>query len=202
MKLYYAPGTCSLSPHIVLCETQLPFTLEKVTLSTHLTEHGEDYYTINPKGQVPLLVLDNGDKLTEGQVINQYLCDLAARGDLVPAAGTGERYHVMEWLGYVASELHKSYTPLFNGALDAAAKATLSAGLRKKYEWLDQQLGSRPYLVGDHCTAADIYLFVVSRWSAAVKLDLSDLANLQACLKRVADRPAVQQAMRAEGLIS
>lgn len=202
MKLYYSPAACSLAPHIVLRETGLPFSLEKVDAARHVTHDGADYYAINPKGQVPVLELDDGTRLTEGPVIAQYIADRAGATALMPAAGTPERYRVMEWQNYVTSELHKSFTPLFNGALDANAKHTLSALLRRKLEWVDRQLAGRSYLTGESFTAADAYLFVVLGWAKLVGLDIGDLANLQGFIGRVAARPAVSAAMKAEGLLA
>ncbi|HEX3141125.1 MAG TPA: glutathione transferase GstA [Rhizobacter sp.] len=202
MKLYYSPAACSLAPHIMLRETGLPFTLEKVDTGKHLTQAGTDYYAINPKGQVPLLQLDNGSLLSEGPVIAQYIADQANATALMPAAASIERYRVMEWQNYITSELHKSFAPLFHNDFDAGAKSTLRAALRKKYEWVDSQLAGREHLTGVAFTAADAYLFVVTGWAKFVDLDLSALANLQAFLKRVAARPAVREAMQAEGLLS
>ncbi|HEX5685852.1 MAG TPA: glutathione transferase GstA [Ideonella sp.] len=202
MKLYYAPGACSLAPHIVLRETGLPFTLEKVDTARHLTAAGTDYYAINPKGQVPLLVLEDGGLLSEGPVISQFIADTAGATQLMPAAGTLARYREMEWQNFVGTELHKSFTPLFHDGLDAAAKTELTALLRKKLQWVDTQLQSRNYLTGDVFTAADAYLFVVLGWAKFVKLDISALANVQAFITRVAARPAVREAMSAEGLLA
>jgi glutathione S-transferase len=201
MKLYYSPGACSLAAHIVLREAQLPFSVERVDTKTHKTEHGVDYYTINPKGYVPLLELDSGERLTEGPIIAQYISDKAGRLDLMPAAGTMARYRVMEWQNYTTAELHKSFSPLFNPAFDDSAKAIIKAGLRKKYEWVSRQLQGKQYLTGDTFTAADAYLFTITNWAKAVGLDLSDYTDLQSFLKRVAERPAVREAMKAEGLI-
>lgn len=202
MKLYYAPGACSLAPHILLRETGLPHTLERVDTKTHLTQHGVDYYTINPKGSVPLLELDDGQRLSEGPVIAQYIADLAERRDLMPAPGSMARYRVMEWQNYITSELHKSFSPLFHPEFDAAARGLFAAALQKKFAWVSRQLQGRQYLTGDDFTAADAYLFTVAGWGRYVGLDLSDCEHLQAFLKRVASRPAVRDAMQAEGLIS
>ena len=202
MKLYYAPAACSLAPHIVLREAGLPFTLHKVDTERHLTADGADYYAINSKGQVPLLELDDGARLSEGPVIAQFIADTAQATSLMPAAGTRERYRVMEWQNYVSTELHKAYTPIFTPGLDAEAKRTLAARLRKKYEWLETQLDGKAYLTGDAFTAADAYLFAVTGWARFVQLELGDLANLQAFMRRVAQRPAVRDAMRAEGLLA
>lgn len=200
MKLYYAPSACSLAPHIVLRETGLPFTLEKVDTARHVTAAGLDYYTINPKGQVPLLELRDGTRLSEGPVIAQYIADHAGATALMPAAGSLQRYQVMQWQNYVTSELHKSFTPLFHVGLETSAKATLVALLRKKIEWVNMQLEGRQFLTGDTFTAADAYLFVVLRWSQFVQLAIGDLAHVQAFLARVAARPAVRDALKAEGL--
>jgi glutathione S-transferase len=202
MKLYFSPGACSLAPHIVLREANLAFTLEKVDTGKHLTASGDDFYAINPKGQVPLLALDEGGVLSEGPVIAQYIADRAANTSLMPPAGSVARYRVMEWQNYITSELHKSFTPLFNPMLDAKSKGILSALLRKKYQWVDAQLTGKQYLTGDTFTAADAYLFTVTGWAKHVALDLSDLAHLQKFLARTAARPAVQSAMKAEGLIA
>ena len=201
MKLYYAPAACSLAPHIVLREAGLPFTLEKVDTARHRTADGGDFYALNPKGQVPLLELSDGTRLTEGPVIAQFIADRAEATSLMPAAGTVARYRVMEWQNYITSELHKSFTPLFHNDVDAGAKEALAAVLRKKLEWLDGQLAGRDYLTGDTFTAADAYLFVVLGWAAFVKLDIADLAHLQAFIARVAARPAVRDALQAEGLV-
>lgn len=200
MKLYYAAGACSLAPHIVLRETETPFTLERVDTGTHLTEHGVDYYTINPKGQVPLLELDDGSRLSEGPIICQHIADSAGHEGLMPAAGHPARYRVMEWQNYVTSELHKSFSPLFNPAVDAAGRAVFMGSLAKKFAWVSQQLDGKKFLTGDGFTAADAYLFTVARWAAFVKLDLSANAELQGFMQRVAERPAVQAALRVEGL--
>lgn len=201
MKLYFSPAACSLSPHILLRECGLPFVLEQVDTARHRTADGRDFYAINPRGQVPVLELDDGSRLTEGPVIAQYIADQAQATQLMPTAGTLARYRVMEWQNYVSTELHKSFTPLFHNDVDAEAKAALAGPLRKKMEWLDAQLQHSNYLAGEHFTAADAYLFVVLGWARFVKLDISDLASLQAFMRRVAARPAVQAAMRAEGLI-
>ena len=201
MKLYYSPGVCSLAPHIMLCEAKVPHTLIKVDTGTHLTEDGTDFYTINPKGYVPVLELDGGQRLSEGPIIAQFIADHAQREDLMPAAASMARYQVMEWQNYITSELHKSFGPLFNPAFDAPAKAIFIAILRKKFSWVSDQLSGKSYLTGDSFTAADAYLFTVAGWAKYVSLDLSDFEQLQAFVKRVASRPAVQEAMKAEGLL-
>ncbi|MES2090819.1 MAG: glutathione transferase GstA [Pseudomonadota bacterium] len=201
MKLYYSPGACSLAPHIVLREAGLPFTLEKVDTAKHTLTSGEDYYALNSKGQVPVLELDDGTRLTEGPVIAHFIADKAGNTTLMPAGGSLARYRVMEWQNHITSELHKSFSPLFNPEFDATAKTLHSKLLRKKYEWVDSKLTNGTFLTGDTFTAADAYLFTVTGWAKYVSLDLSNLQHLQAFLARVAERPAVQAAMKAEGLL-
>jgi glutathione S-transferase len=202
MKLFFSPGACSLAPHIVLKEAQQSFKLEKVDTGTHTTEDGADYYAINPKGAVPVLELESGERLTEGPIIAQYIADKAGRTDLLPVAGSMGRYRVMEWQNYITSELHKTFTPLFNPNLDSSAKKILAGVLRKKYEWVNTQLQSKDYLLGQAFTVADAYLFAVTGWAKYVSLDLVDLKHLQDFLARVAGRPAVREALKAEGLLA
>lgn len=201
MKLYYSPGACSLAIHILLHECGASFTLERVDTATHKTETGADYYGINPKGYVPLLQLDNGERLTEGPVIAQYVCDQAGNTELMPAAGSMARYRVMEWQCYLNSEVHQSFGPLFNPNLEAASKALFVSRLQKKFSWISEQLRGKPYLTGDHFTAADAYLFVLSSWAPYLKIELPHTEELQGCLQRIAARPAVQKAMQSEGLL-
>ncbi|MBJ7263498.1 MAG: glutathione transferase GstA [Burkholderiaceae bacterium] len=200
MKLYFSPGACSLVPHIVVRETAAQVDLLKVDLKQHRTEAGDDYYAINPKGQVPLLVLDDGSTLSEGPVIAQYIADQAKATTLAPAAGSMARYRVMEWQNYITSELHKSFSPLFKPDTPDSVKATALTVLTKKFEWVDGQLAGREYLTGADFTIADAYLFVVAAWAKKVGPSLDHLAHLQAFLVRVAARPAVQAALNAEGL--
>lgn len=200
MKLYYSPAACSLAAHIVLREIGQPFELVRVDTKAHRTLEGADFYAINPKGYVPVLELDDGQRLTEGPVIAQYVADAAHREDLMPAAGSLARYRVLEWQNYITSELHKSFTPLFNPAYDDAARKIIGGILRRKYTWLSEQLAAREFLTGKTFTAADAYLFVITRWAPGVKVDLSDLAPLQAFQARVAARPHVREALAAEGL--
>jgi glutathione S-transferase len=202
MKLFFSPGACSLAPHIVLREAKQAFSLVKVDTGTHMLVDGSDYYAINSKGQVPVLEMQGGQRLTEGPIIAQYIADQAGRADLIPVAGSPERYRVMEWQNFVTSELHKGFSPLFNKDLNDEGKKTLSASLLKKYTWLDAQLKDKPYLTGSGFTVADAYLFTVTNWAKFVGLDLSALKNLQAFMQRVAERPAVREAMVAEGLLS
>jgi glutathione S-transferase len=201
MKLYYSPGACSLSPHIVLRELGLPYEPVLASTKTHKLVDGTDYYTINPKGYVPLLELDDGQRLSEGPAIVQYLADQKPASGLVAAPGSMARYRQMEWLNFVSSELHKSYSPLFNPAMPEEGKAVFRERLRGRYKYLNQQLEGKSYLMGDSFSVPDAYLFTVTNWAPRVGVDLSDQPNVQAFMARVAARPAVQEAMKAEGLI-
>ena len=201
MKLYYSPGACSLSPHIVLREVGLDFELVLTSTKTKKLQDGTDYYTINPKGAVPLLELDNGERLTEGPAIVQYLADQAPQKHLAPAAGTWARSRLQEWLNYITSELHKGFSPLFNPAMPEEAKVLFREALVKRFAWVDTQLEGRDYLLGADFTVADAYLFTVSNWAPMVGVELGALKNLAAFRARVSARPAVQAAMKAEGLI-
>ena len=201
MKLYFAPGACSLSPHIVLRESGSQFDLEQVNNQEKKTKSGIDYWTINAKGQVPVLELANGERLTEGPVIVQYIADKKPESGLVPPCGTPERYRVQEWLNFITSELHKSFGPLFRPTTPDAYKAISKENLGKRFDWIDKQLAGRQYLMGDKFTVADAYLFTVLRWSSRVEIDIAKWANLKAYVDRVAARPKVQEAMKAEGLI-
>jgi glutathione S-transferase len=201
MKLYYAPGACSLSPHIVASELGLKIDYEKADLKAKKTEGGKDFWAINPKGQVPALQLDDGQVLTEGPVIVQYLADQKPGSGLLPEAGSPERYRVQEWLNMIASELHKGYSPLFNPAVPDEYKAMARANLATRYQRLDGHLKGKPYLMGDKFTVADAYLFTVTNWAAHTGLDLAGYPNVQAFQKRVAERPKVREALKAEGLV-
>lgn len=198
MKLFYSPGACSLAPHILLRETGTPFTLAKVDLGQHRTQDGGNYYELNPKGQVPLLALDDGTTLSEGPVIAQYIAEQAGRQDLLPAAGSLARYKVLEWQNYITSELHKSFSPLFDPRIDAATKALFVQQLGKKYAWINSRLEGQAYLTGDTFTIADAYLFVITGWAPNLGVDLSPLANVQAYLDRIARRDSVKAALAAE----
>ena len=200
IKLYYSPGACSLATHILLRETGTRFTLEKVDTHKHTTSNGGDFYAVNPKGQVPVIELPDGTRLTEGPVVAQYVADLAGAHTLMPPAGSLERYRVMEWQNYVTAELHKSFTPLFHSDVDATAKKALAAVLSKKLVWLDGQLAGKSYLTGDDFTAADAYLFVVLGWAKFVQIELGDLRHIASFMERVAARPEVKAAMKTEGL--
>ncbi|MBS0581728.1 MAG: glutathione transferase GstA [Proteobacteria bacterium] len=201
MKLYYSPGVCSLSPHIVAQELGLPLKFEKVDTKTRQTETGADFLAINPKGYVPVLELDDGQVLTEGPAIVQYLGDLKPGNTVVPANGTFARVRLQEMLGYINSEIHKSYSPLFHAETPEATRAERKAYLRKRYALLDAILAKQPWLLGDAFTAADAYLFVVTRWAKGAGVDLSEFHALAAFQERVVARPAVHAAMAAEGLI-
>jgi len=201
MKLYYAPGACSLAPHIVAEELGSKVDLVKVDLGAKKTADGADYSKINPKGYVPALGLDNGEVLTEGPVISQYLADQKPQSGLVPPNGTLERYRLQEMLGFINSEIHKTYSPLFDKTTPQETRDNRVAYLKKRYGVIEQKLAGREYLLGDRFTVADAYLFVVTGWAPHVKVDLSEYPNVQAFQKRVAARPAVQAAMKAEGLI-
>lgn len=200
MKLYFAPGACSLSPHIVAHELGIPVSLVKVDTQKKVTESGADFWAINPKGYVPAVELDNGQVLTEGTAIVQYLADSKPDGKLAPAAGSFERVRLQEMLGYINSELHKSYSPLFNPKTPAETRADREEYLRKRYGLIEKQLAGKQFLFGDQFTVADAYLYTVTNWAAYVKLDLSSFPNLLAFQARVAARPAVQAALKAEGL--
>lgn len=201
MKLYYSPGACSLAPHIAAQEAGIPLTLVKVSTKTKEIEGGGDFTAINPKGYVPALVLDDGTVLTEGPVIAQYIADLAPATGLAPAAGTLPRYRLLEMLGYINSELHKTFSGLFNPAILPQVREERIAYLHKRYALLDATLGRTPYLLGDAFTIADAYLFTVTNWAGMLKVDLSAFGNVQAFQQRVAQRPAVQAALVAEGLV-
>jgi glutathione S-transferase len=201
MKLYYSPGACSLSPHIALRETGLPFTLEKVDLKSKKTESGADYLTINPKGAVPALQLDAANVLTEGPAVVQYIADQRPESGLAPRAGTLERYRLMEFLNFIATDVHKNFGPLFSANASGDWKAASLAALAAKFDWLSGQLGSKPYLLGEQFSVADAYLFAMLRWTQKFSIDLHKWPPLAAYFARIAQRPAVQDAMRAEGLI-
>ena len=201
MKLYYSPGACSLSPHIALCEAGVKFDLVKTVLQTHTLADGSDYYRITAKGQVPLLELDDGARLSEGPVILQYIADHAPASGLAPAYGTMERYRVMEWLNFITSELHKGYSPLFNPKMPAEAKEIFLAQLTNRFGYVDARLEGQDYLMGKQFSIADAYLFTVTNWAPKVGLDLTGFKNLEAFNTRMKARPAVQNALKGEGLM-
>ena len=200
MKLYYSPGACSLSPHIALHEAGLAFTAIPAPTKTHKLPDGTDYYTINPLGYVPLLELDNGTRLTEGPAIVQYIADQASDKKLAPAWGTIERYQLQSWLTFIGTELHKGFSPLFNPATPEDYKTIAKDRLNSRLKWVDEQLAGKTYLMGDTFTVADGYLFTVTNWAPRVGVDISGLTHLNAYRARVGARPAVQAALKAEGL--
>jgi len=201
MKLYYSPGACSLSPHIVLREAGLAFEPVLASTKSHKLQDGTDYYGINPLGYVPLLELDDGTRLREGPAIVQYLADQVPTKNLAPANGTLPRYRLQEWLTFIGTEIHKTFSPLFNPAMAEEGKKIFRDKLAERLKWVDGQLEGKQYLTGDHFSVADAYLFTVTNWAKPMNIDLSSLANLTAYRERVAARPAVQEAMKAEGLL-
>lgn len=199
MKLYYAPGACSMAPHIVLREAGLKFELDKVDLSAKKTENGEDYLAVNPKGYVPALSLDDGTVLTEASVICQYIADLRPRRGLAPKPKTPERYKLMEWLNFTASEIHKGLGDFFNPKMTPEWREARLERLGKRFDYLEKMLGANQYLMGEF-SIADAYLFTVLNWTGHLQVDLSKWPNIQAFMARIAERPTVKKAMKAEGL--
>ncbi|QBQ99507.1 glutathione transferase GstA [Paraburkholderia pallida] len=202
MKLYYSPGACSLAPHIVAREAEIALVLEKVDIATKRTECGANFLEINPKGSVPVLELRDGERLTEGPAIVQYLADQKPERGLAPLSGTMARYRLQEWLGFINSDLHKTYSPLFNPVTPEPVRSERKAALLKYYAFLERHLGAQPWLLGDRFSAADAYLFAVTNWAPHVGLDISGLVAIASFQQRVAGRPAVQEALLAEGLLS
>jgi glutathione S-transferase len=198
MKLFYSPGACSLSPHIVAEEAGIKLQLEQVDLKAKRTTSGRDYTSINPKGYVPALELDDGDVLTEGPAIVQYLAD--QKPGTAPAAGSRERYHLQEWLAFINSEIHKTYSPMFSPTVSDAVRQERSEYLKKRYAVIEQHLAQHQYLVGDAFSPADAYLYTVTRWAGALKIDLSGFPQLTAFQKRIGERAGVRAALKAEGL--
>lgn len=201
MKLYFSPGACSLSPHIVLLEAGLAFETEKVNLGKKTTASGQDYKTINPKGSVPALQLDDGQILTEGPAIVQYLADLAPEKQLAPAAGSIARYRLMEWLNFIGTEVHKGFSPLFNPAVPEQYKQMARDALAVRFDIVAHTLEKSDYLLGAQFTVADAYLFTVLNWTAPLQIDMQRWPSLTAYQVRIAARPAVRAAMLDEGLI-
>ena len=201
MKLYYAPGACSLSPHIALRETDMTFDLDKVDLGEKKTSDGSDFTKINPLGYVPALELDNGNVLTEGAAIVQYLADQAPAAKLMPEAGTMERYRAQEWLTFISSELHKGFSPLFNPALEGDMKNSVVTRLESRFDYVDKQLEGQQYLTGDDFSMVDAYGFTIINWANFKDIDLSRWPNISAYMGRVAARPKVHEALKAEGLV-
>jgi glutathione S-transferase len=201
MKLYYAPGACSLSTHIALREAGYDIDLVKVDLASKKTEAGDDFYAVAAKGQVPALKLDTGEVLTEGAAIVQYVADQKPEKKLAPAAGSMARYRLVEWLNYVASEMHKAVGALFNKKYSDDTKALMKDALKPKFDYLTAQLKDRPFLMGDTFTVADGYLFTILSWTSHVGVDLSKWPVLTDYVARIGARPAVQATLKAEGLI-
>jgi len=201
MKLFYAPGVCSLSPHIALREAGLTFDLQKVDTKTKAMEGDGNYLEINPKGYVPLLQLDDGSYLSEGPVIAQYIADLKPESKLAPPNGTMERYRLQEWLGFLNSEVHKSFGPLFKPTTPEEYKTAMREQLAGRFDYISAQLKGKQYLMGDTFTVADGYLFTLIGWTKWTHIDLSRWPVLEEFMARVAARPAVQDALRAEGLL-
>ena len=201
MKLYYSPGACSLSPHIALREAGLAFEPVLASTKSHQLPDGTDYYGINPLGYVPMLELDDGTRLREGPAIVQYIADQVPTKNLAPANGTLPRYRLQEWLTFIGTEIHKTFSPLFNPAMPEEAKKLSREKLATRFAWIDGELKNKQYLMGDTFSVADGYLFTVSNWAKHINIDLAPYPNLVAYRERVAARPAVQEAMKAEGLL-
>jgi len=200
MKLFYSPGACSLSPHIALREAGIPFTLVKVDLKNKKVESGEDFNGVNGKGYVPALQLDNGQVLTEGPAIVQYIADQQPDSGLAPRWGTFERYQLMEMLNYTGSELHAGFHPIFTPGTSPEAKAAAVENLGKKFDWLSKRITGGKYVLGDTFTVADAYLFTILRWTDFAKMDRGKWPTLAAYFELVGRRPQVQAALKAEGL--
>ena len=201
MKLYYSPGACSLSPHIVAREAGIAIQLQKVNTKDKSMEGGGDFWQVNPRGYVPVLELDNGERLTEGPAIVQYLADQKPESGLAPKAGTLERYRLQEWLNFLTSEVHKQFSPLFKPNTPEDYKPISKQNIATRFDWLDKQLAGKDYLLGKQFTVADAYLFVLTNWTKPTQIDLAKWPHLAAYNKRVAARPKVKEAMEAEGLI-
>jgi glutathione S-transferase len=201
MKLYYSSGACSLSPHIVLREAGIAFQLVRVDTKTHKLDDGTDFYQINGKGYVPVLELDDGERITEGPAIVQYLADLAPNSRLAPKNGTIERTLLQEWLNFISTELHKQFSPLFSSSTPEEWKKALHQKLATRFDWLSTQLKGKAYLTGSQFTVADAYLFAVVNWTNFTGIDLQRWPVLADYVARVAARPKVQEALKAEGLL-
>lgn len=200
MKLFYKPGACSLASHITLRESGKDFTLNGVDLMQKRLENGDDFFAVNPKGQVPALLLEDGTLLTEGVAIMQYLADSVADRQLLAPAGTIARYKTIEWMNYIATELHKGFTPLFRPDTPEEYKPIVRALLEKKLQYVNASLKEDQWICGQRFTIADAYLFTVLRWARAVKLNMEGLSHIEAYMSRMAERPAVAAALEAEGL--
>jgi glutathione S-transferase len=201
MKLYMSPGACSLSPHIVLREAGIAFDLEKVDIRKKKTASGRNFLEINSKGYVPVLELDDGQRLTEGPVIVEYVADLRPQSALAPAAGSMERYRLQEWLCFITSEIHKQYAPLFHPESSEDWKQGARTKLTQRFEWVAKELADKPYLMGERFTVADAYLFTMFRWAPHVGIDLAPWPSLKTYVGRVSARPSVVEALKAEDAI-
>lgn len=202
MKLYYSPGACSLAAHILLREADLAFQPVLASTKTHKLEDGTDYYTINPLGYVPVLELDDGTRLRENVAVHQYIADLAPLKNLAPAAGTLPRYRLQEWTGFISAEIHKNFSALFNAEMPEEGKRIFRDKLASRYKWLNGELAGKQYLMGEHFSTPDAYLFAVTRWAKPQGIDIDGLPHLKAHHERVAARPAVQEALKFEGLLN
>lgn len=200
MKLFYKPGACSLASHITLRESGKDFTLDGVDLMKKRLENGDDFFAVNPKGQVPALLLDDGTLLTEGVAIMQYLADSVPDRQLLAPTSSLSRYKTIEWLNFIATELHKGFTPLFRPDTPEEYKPTVRALLEKKMQYVNESLKDNPWICGQRFSIADAYLFTVLRWAYAVKLNMEGSSHIEAYMARMAERPAVTAALKAEGL--
>jgi glutathione S-transferase len=201
MKLYYAPGACSLAPHIALSESGLEYTTERVDLRTHTYGRDADYYGVNPKGYVPVLELDNGERLTEAAVILQYIADRKP-GTLAPAFGSFERYRLMEWLNFIATEIHKGLSPLWKPTTPEDYKPVVLEAVGRRFDYVSEAMGNKPYLTGDRFTIADAYLFTIANWHRFLNFDVKRWPVIARFLERVAERPAVHAVLVAERLVT
>lgn len=201
MKLYFSPGACSMASHLVLNELGLKWETESVSLKEHKTKTGADFYKINPKGYVPALSLDNGQTLTEGAVILQYLADQKPESQLIPKTGTFERYRCQEWLNFVSTEVHKNFSPFFGENMPEQTRMTLKSTLAKRFEYLANHLKTNPFLMGSQYTVADAYLFTILSWSPHLKIDLTPYPALMGYVERIKSRPATMATLKEEGLL-
>lgn len=201
MKLYFAPGACSLSPHIVAREAGENIDLIQVDLQKKLTKDGKDFTQVNPKGQVPVLQTDDGETLTEGPVIVQYLGDKAPASKVIPPAGSKERYKAQEWLNFITAELHKSFGPMFRPTTPDAYKQISLENIANRFKFVDARLAGKQYLMGDSFTAPDAYLYVMTRWAKRMEMDINQWPNVKAFNERMEARPKVREALKAEGLL-
>ncbi|MGE0006446.1 MAG: glutathione transferase GstA [Parvibaculaceae bacterium] len=203
MKLYYSPGACSLAPHIVAREAGLPLDLTKVDLTSHKLEDGTNYYDVNPRGYVPALRLEEGEPLlTEANIVVQYLADRKPEAGLMPKAGSTERYRAQQWLAFIATELHKNFSWLWYKDTPAETKAVVKDKLDKRFAELDGHLKNNDYILGKSFSAADAYAFTILNWVNVLGMNFKKYPNLQAFMDRVAARPKVQEALKAEGLVA